>query len=120
MIGEEKRRSERVVPFVSDEEVVVIHKDGGPSMLAKLMDLSQAGTLVYLLEEKELQGATGSSFALSIYHEGNVFNVPTTIVSNSNRLVAFQFVNPPPEAMRNIQSKLIRMEIEWMRLSRLG
>jgi hypothetical protein len=33
-------------------------------------------------------------------------------------MIAFQFANPPVEVLRDIQGKLIRMEIEWMRLSR--
>ena len=35
------RRSERSIPFVSDEEVIVIHQEGQPNVLAKLMDLSE-------------------------------------------------------------------------------
>jgi hypothetical protein len=45
MSAEEKRGSDRVIPMVSDEEMVVV--DCGESRyLAKMMDLSDSGTLV--------------------------------------------------------------------------
>jgi PilZ domain len=114
MSDQDKRRSERVVPFVSDEEVIVIHRDGGKNVMAKMMDLSESGTLTYLLEEADLSGSAN----LSVYHQGKVFQVPATVVRRTGRLIAFEFANPSLEAIREIQSKLIRMEVEWMRLSR--
>src|SRR6185295_5492137 len=103
----DKRRSERTIPFVSDEEVVVLHKDGQASVLAKMMDLSELGTLVYLLNEGE---AAPDAATLSVYHQGKVFEVPAKVVRRNGRLIALEFVNPPPEATHEIQSKLIRME----------
>src|SRR2546421_8834738 len=105
MSGEDKRRSDRVVPFVSDEEVIVIHPDGQENVLSKMMDLSEVGTLVYLLANADLSG----SAVLSIYHQGKIFEVPASIVRQDGRLVAFDFVNPSTDTLREIQSKLIRM-----------
>ena len=116
MSNQDKRRSERVIPFVSDEEVIVVHQEGGKNLLAKMMDLSEVGTLAYLLEETDVSG----SIELSVYHQGKVFRVPAALIRKNGRLVAFEFVNPPVEVVREIQSKLIRMEVEWMRLSRRG
>ena len=116
MPDQDKRRSERVIPFVSDEEVIVIHQDSGKNVIAKMMDLSESGTLAYLLEETDISG----SAELSIYHQGKVFRVPATLVRKNGRLTAFEFAKPSIEAIREIQSKLIRMEVEWMRLSRRG
>jgi hypothetical protein len=107
------RRSERSIPFVSDEEVVVIHQEGQPNILAKLMDLSEHGTLVYLLADSNPSG----SVSLSIYHQGKVFQIPATVIRANGRLTAFEFANLPADSLREIQSKLIRMEVEWMRLS---
>ncbi len=115
-MAEDKRRSERTIPCVADEEVVVIHHQGNEDLLAKLMDLSEVGTLVYLLADGDLAGAA----TLSIYHQGTVFDVPATVVRQSGRLVAFDFANPAEDVLREIQSKLIRMEVEWTRLSRRG
>ncbi len=116
MSGQDKRRSDRVIPFVSDEEVIVIHQEGNKNVLAKMMDLSEVGTLVYLLDEADLSG----SAELSVYHQGKVSRVPATVIRKNGRLVAFEFANPSVECIREIQSKLIRMEVEWMRLSRRG
>jgi hypothetical protein len=118
MATENKRRSERVIPFVSDEEVVVIRGEGTAPALAKMMDLSETGTLVYVLAEGELGGGVGSANNLAVYHQGKVFEIPATIARKDGRLVAFHFANPSPEVLRDVQGKLIRMEIEWMRLSR--
>ncbi len=115
-MGEEKRRSERVIPCVADEEVVVIRRSGTDNLLAKMLDLSEVGTLVYLLAEGEPAGAV----TLSIYHQGKVFDVPANTVRQSGRLVAFNFISPSEDARRDIQSKLIRMEVDWVRLSRRG
>jgi hypothetical protein len=118
MTPDNKRRSERVVPFVSDEEVVVIRSEGKAPVLAKMMDLSETGTLVYVLAEGDVTGAVGASNNLAVYHQGKIFEVPATLARKDGRLIAFHFANPPEEVLRDIQGKLIRMEIEWMRLSR--
>ena len=118
MASEDKRRSERVIPFVSDEEVVVIRLDGGKTMLGKMLDLSEVGTLIYLLADTDLPGDAGLSCVLSMYHEKKIFDAPATLIRKSARLIAFEFTSLPTEVLRDIQAKLIRMEIEWMRLSR--
>lgn len=114
MSDAEKRRSERAIPFVSDDEVVVIHQPGRANVLAKLLDLSEHGTLLYLLEDANPSGPV----ALSIYHQGNVFKVNASVIRINNRLAAFEFTNLSTDALREIQAKLIRMEVEWMRISR--
>ncbi|MBI4474081.1 MAG: PilZ domain-containing protein [Acidobacteria bacterium] len=119
MTGEEKRRSERVIPFLSDEEVVLVHSGGREPLLAKMLDLSDVGTLVYMLTDDELP-ALGSTCPLSLYHEGKVFQVPAQIVRKSGRLAGFEFGSASSEVMQHIQEKLIRMEVEWIRLSRRG
>ena len=117
MAGENKRRSERVIPFVSDEEVVVIRRTGASPVLAKMLDLSEVGTLVYLIAE-ELPDAPGAASEIAVFHQKKVFDIPVTIVRRNGRLIAFEFANPSPEALRDVQGKLISMEIDWMRLSR--
>jgi len=118
MTRDHKKRSERVIPFVTDEEVVVVRSEGKSPALAKMMDLSETGTLVYLLGERDFSDRAGASSSLAIYHQGKIFEVPAIVARKDGRLVAFQFANPPEEVLRDVQGKLIRMEIEWMRLSR--
>jgi hypothetical protein len=117
MSAENKRKSERVVPFVSDEEVVVIRSDGNAPVLAKMMDLSETGTLVYVLAEGELADAV-TPYSLAVFHQGKVFEIPASIARRDGRMIAFHFANPSADVLRDVQGKLIRMEIEWMRLSR--
>jgi hypothetical protein len=118
MSPDNKRRSERVIPFVSDEEVVVIRGEGKPPVLAKMMDLSETGTLVYLLAEADVIGCADTLTNLAVYHQGKVFEIPSTVARKDGRMIAFHFNNPPEDVLRDVQGKLIRMEIEWMRLSR--
>jgi len=114
MPDQDKRRSDRVIPSVSDEEIIVIHQEPHRNRLAKMMELSEVGTLAYLLEDAEVDG----SVELSIYHQGRTCRVPATVSRATGRLISFQFANPSVESAREIQSKLIFMEVEWMRLSR--
>ena len=118
MTRDHKRRSERVIPFVSEEEVVVIRSEGKSPVLAKMMDLSETGTLVYLLADEDLSNTAGATSNLAVYHQGKVFEIPAIVARKDGRMIAFHFANPPQEVLRDVQSKLIRMEIEWMRLSR--
>ena len=116
MSAQDKRRSDRVIPFVSDEEVIVIHQDGRKNLLAKMMDLSEVGTLAFLLEDSDVSG----SAELSVYHKGKVVRLPAGVIRKNGRLVAFEFAKPSVESTRELQSKLIQMEVEWMRISRRG
>lgn len=118
-MSQNKRRSDRVIPFVSDEEVVVIRQGDAEPLVAKLMDLSEVGTLLYVLSDKDLNEAAGSPCALNIYHQGKVFEIPATIARKNGRLIAFDFEHPSSDVLRDVQTKLIRMEVEWMRLSRV-
>jgi hypothetical protein len=120
MAGEEKRRSERVIPVVNDEEVVLIHV-GQQQALGKMLDLSEGGTLVYLFRvDDDVSVDVGQTFDLTLYHRDNIFHVPARIArrSGSGRLLGIEFVSPDEEALRLIGEKLIRMEVEWLRLSR--
>ena len=117
-MADHKKRSERVIPFVSDEEAVVIRSEGGRPMLAKIMDLSETGTRVYLLGDEDFFQSEGTTSILAVYHQGKIFEIPAIVARKEGRLVAFQFKNPPEDVLLDIQGKLIRMEIEWMRLSR--
>jgi hypothetical protein len=51
-----------------------------------------------------------------LYHQGKIFEAPAAILRKSGKLIGFRFGLLPPDVQRLIQSKLIRMEIEWTRL----
>jgi hypothetical protein len=118
MSGSEKRNSERVVPMVSDEEMVVVEV-GEHRLLAKMMDLSDGGTLLYLLTDAENAVPPSGTYRLSLYHNGTVFAVSATIARTTGRLIAFRFKTVDPSTSSTLQAKLIRMEVEWTRLQAL-
>lgn len=102
--------------MVSDEEMVVIEM-GEVRKLAKLMDLSESGTLVYLLDESNL--AADAECMLLLYNQGDVFSVTAKMLRQKGRLAAFRFTPVGSTPSTSLQSKLIRMEVEWNRLQSL-
>jgi hypothetical protein len=115
----EKRRSGRVIPVVSEEEVVLVDLGTRPAYLAKLLDFSEGGTLVYLLEA-DLDAAVGAACFLMLYHQGRVCKIPAKVVRKFGRLIGFDFGELSPDLLRDIQGKLLRIEVEWLRLSHRG
>ena len=118
MSENEKRGSDRVVPMVSDEEMVVVEW-AQKRWLAKMMDLSDSGTLVYLLSDNEDAVPADTLCELSLYHSGKVFTVSATVARANGRLLAFRFRAVDYGTSANLQAKLIRMEVEWTRLHAL-
>jgi hypothetical protein len=118
MSAEEKRGSDRVVPMVSDEEMVVI-ECGASRYLAKMMDLSDGGTLVYLLADLHETIPLDTLCSLSLYYNGRIFTASATVARTNGRLVAFRFRGIDRGTAANLQAKLIRMEVEWLRLQGL-
>jgi hypothetical protein len=120
MVGESKgrekqRRSERTIPFVSGEEMVLISIGCHCPMIAKMLDLSDDGTLVYLSEKSDILDAMDTECTLTFYHHGEVFEVESRVARGSRRLIAFEFVNPPATVVKRIRAKIIQMA-DWMRV----
>ena len=103
--------------MVTDEEMVVV-ESGDRQILAKMMDLSETGTLVYLLLDTDSDPEIDGKCVLSLYHEGNVFNMGAVVARKSGRLVGFRFM-PVAGESTYLQAKLIPMEVEWTRLRSL-
>jgi hypothetical protein len=118
MSAEEKRGSDRIVPMVSDEEMVVV-ECGESRYLAKMMDLSDSGTLVYLLADTDVSIPFDTLCRLSLYHNGKILTTSATVARTNGRLVAFRFRGIDYGTSANLQAKLIRMEVEWIRLQGL-
>jgi hypothetical protein len=115
MTTDNKRTSERLIPRGSDEDVVVIEHEGRQS-LAKMLDLSDGGTLVYFLSGVEDTPAKGAVCELTLYHEGKVFVIGAKATRKHGRLLAFQFGPISPESLPHLQAKLIRLEVDRKRL----
>ncbi len=114
--GQQKqRRSERTIPFVSGEEMVLISIGCQRSIIAKMLDLSEDGTLVYLSQESDILDAMDTQCTLTLYHREQLFDVKSKIARRSRRLIAFEFINPPSTVANRIRAKIIQMP-DWMRV----
>lgn len=118
MSQEEKRRSDRVIPAISEEEAVLVGIGSEKPVLAKLIDFSELGMLVYLLAQLPEELALDMPCKLTMYDQGAIFDVPSRVVRKTGHLVGFEFMELSQRALHNLQSKLIRMEVEWLRLSK--
>jgi hypothetical protein len=110
-----KRTSERLIPRGSDEDVVIIEYEGRQS-LAKMLDLSDGGTLVYFLSNAEDSLGKDAACELTLYHQGKMFAIGAKVARAHGRLLAFQFGPIHPESLPHLQAKLIRLEVDWRRL----
>ena len=112
---QEHRRSERAIPFVSGEETVLISIKNSCPMIAKILDLSEDGTLVYLSGDAESFADEQTQCALTFYSAGQVFDVEAKIARKSHRLVGFEFVTPPPDVAKRIRTKISEMP-DWVKV----
>jgi hypothetical protein len=110
-----QRRSERTIPFLSGEEMVLISIGCQPTIIAKMLDLSEDGTFVYLSEESDILDAMDKECTLTLYHHGEVFELESKIARRSRRLIGFEFVNPPSTVVNRIRTKITQMA-DWKRL----
>jgi hypothetical protein len=109
------RRSERTIPFVSGEEMVLISIGSDRSFIGKMLDLSEDGTLVYLSDESDMLDAPEQPCALTLYNQGQVFQIESKVARRSSRLIGFEFVNPSPSVLKRIRLKISEMP-DWLRV----
>jgi hypothetical protein len=112
---EAHRRSERTIPFVSGEEMVLISIGCQPTLIGKMLDLSEDGTFVYLCEESNILDTMGTECTLTLYHEGKVFQLESKIARRSRRLIGFEFTNPSSTMLNRIRAKITQMA-DWKRV----
>ena len=114
MTVEEKRRSARIVPIGSNEDVVVL-RIGGEQHLAKILDLSDGGICVYTVGP-DAPLDVGDSFKMSLYHQGKIEDIAVKVSRKNGQVAGLEFVSLSPEAREHIDAKIIRLEVEWMHL----
>lgn len=110
----EKRSSARIVPIGSNEDVVVLHLDDDQH-LAKILDLSDGGVSVYMVEP----GAPFSqddTCRMSLYHQGKIQDIDVKVSRKNGQVIGLEFVNLSPAAQEHVRAKIIRLEVEWMRM----
>ena len=108
----ERRTASRVAPLTSDDETVMLHV-GDYDAPAKLVDLSETGMLVYLVEwliGYHCESSVGDTCHLSMYNEGAVFQSRGKVVRRMGNLIGLEFVDLTPETAGKIQAKLQRLK----------
>jgi c-di-GMP-binding flagellar brake protein YcgR len=110
----DQRRSERVIPAVSEDDIVIINFDH-QTMAAKLLDFSEGGLLAYLLKDQQTE-IGGKSVRVSLHHEGKVFWVSSRVLRHTGRIVGFEFLEMDDATRLQVRAKLIRLDVEWTRL----
>ena len=110
----EKRRSDRVVPIGSNEDVVVLHI-GNEQHLAKILDLSDGGMCVYMVEP----GAPielDDTFRMSLYHNQKIEEIHVKTCRKAGQVIGLEFQDLSDAAEEHVSAKIIRLEVEWMRM----
>jgi hypothetical protein len=107
---DERRRHRRVSSLIPEEDVVLFTTDGHTNFVARLLDLSRGGTLIYSADPT-LSLELGSRCKLYFQSRGTMFHLEGVLVRRELRFLAFQFVNVTPLDLAEIRGKLARMEI---------
>jgi hypothetical protein len=106
----ERRQFRRLFSLVPEEDVVLFNVNGNSHFVAKLLDLSRGGALIYAAHPS-VSAEVGSQYKLYFQTRGGMFNVEATLTRNEMQFFAFQFVNLTPIDIAEIRAKLARMEI---------
>jgi hypothetical protein len=111
----ERRQSRRVFSLVPEEDVVLFSVNGRSHFVAKLLDLSRGGALIYTADPS-VSADPGSRYKLYFQSRGAMFHLEGTLVRKEMQFFAFQFVNLTPLDLAEIRGKLARMEIMTARI----
>jgi PilZ domain len=107
---EERRRHRRVFSLIPEEDVVLFSTNGRNHFVAKLLDLSRGGALIYSADPSVTAENRGY-YKLYFQSRGAMFHLEGLLVRREFQFFAFQFVNVTPLDLAEIRGKLARMEI---------
>jgi PilZ domain len=107
---DERRRHRRVFSLVPEEDVVLFASGSGSHFVARLLDLSRGGALIYSADPT-VSTAPEARYKLYFQSRGAMFHLEGTLMRRELQFFAFQFVNVTPLDLAEIRSKLARMEI---------
>jgi PilZ domain len=110
MDDNERRQFRRVFPLVPEEDVVLFSVGGNSHFVAKLLDLSRGGALIYAAHPS-VSVEVGSQYKLYFQSRGGMFNVEATLMRKETQFLAFRFINLTPLDLAEIRGKLARMEM---------
>jgi len=111
----ERRQFRRVFSLVSQEDVVLFSMNGHNHFVAKLLDLSRGGALIYTADPSVCADA-GSHYKLYFQSRGAMFHLEAMLVRKELQFFAFQFMNVTPLDLAEIRGKIARMEIMAARM----
>lgn len=115
-LADERRRYRRVFSLVQEEDVVLFGLNGSSHFVAKLLDLSRGGALIYTVDPA-VSAEPGVKYKLYFQSRGGaMFHLEGTLVRRDLQFFAFQFVNVTPLDLAEIRGKLARMEIMAARM----
>jgi len=111
----ERRQFRRVFSLVAEEDLVLLRMRGRHYFVAKLLDFSRGGALIYAADPA-IYVEPGSQYKLFFQSRGAMFHLEAVLVRKDNQLLAFQFVNLTSLDLKEIRGKLARMEIMAVRM----
>jgi hypothetical protein len=114
IIGE-RRQFRRVFSLVPEEDVVLFSMNGSSHFVAKLLDISRGGALIYAADPS-VPGDKVFSHKLYFQNRGTMFHVEAILTRKETQFCAFQFVNLTPLDTAEIRGKIARMEITAARM----
>ena len=107
---QERRRHRRVFSLIPQEDVVLFSPNGEKHFVAKLLDLSRSGALIYTADPT-VSAEPGNRYKLYFQSQGAMFHLEAMLNRRELQFFAFQFINVTPLDLMEIRGKLARMEI---------
>lgn len=107
---QERRRHRRVFSLIPQEDVVLFSPNGEKHFVAKLLDLSRSGALIYTADPT-VSAEPGSRYKLYFQSHGAMFHLEAMLTRRELQFFAFHFINVTPLDLMEIRGKLARMEI---------
>ncbi|HEY2380727.1 MAG TPA: PilZ domain-containing protein [Terriglobia bacterium] len=112
---DERRRHRRVFSLIPEEDMVLFSSNGHSHFVAKLLDLSRGGALIYSADPA-VAAEAGAICKLYFQSGGAMFHLEGKLIRRDVQVFAFRFVNVTPLDLAEIRGKLARMEILAARL----
>jgi len=107
----EQRRSERMIPSGSHEDVVVLHVDD-QQHVAKILDLSDSGTFVHVVEPGAAPVEPDRTLGMSLYHNHAIEIVEVKVRRTIWPAVGLEFQGLSDQAEAHVQAKVLRLEAQ--------
>ncbi len=109
----EKRRSKRIVAVGSNEDVVIFHV-GDEQHLATILDLSDEGICVSLVEPGALI-EPDDTLRISLYHNHEIKDIEVRVCRKAGQVIGLEFLRLSDQAEEHVRAKIIGLAVKWMR-----